>query len=399
MKKAVFYLTFVCWLLSLPSWPQAVAPDPVRLSVGARILGMGKAFIGLSDDVGAIYTNPSGLGNLDKWQVSSMSGKFMEDYNYLNFSGAYPTQYGTLGFGYALSSIAGGYATKIRPGTEADPVYDIDTTQPTISYDNNVIVLSYGNKIPQSLLSSIEISAGANLKLFSSKMAGDGITNGSASGHDLDLGCLFKINPWFSFGSTMQDILPFSMGGKLSYASGHEEAYPALWKNGIALRVLGEKNALRTYGAHELKFIFDIDSYPTRKNFPFTYHTGIEWFPIKMVAVRAGIDQDASGDGNGTGLNAISNMTAGVGVNVEGFSFDYAYHQYANVPGITNNYFSLSYTPIPKPPKIMAPAPAPTPTPPPVITIQKKPEPAPVIIKKVKPAPKKTKTIPQKRRK
>ncbi|MFA6548641.1 MAG: hypothetical protein WCT39_01740 [Candidatus Margulisiibacteriota bacterium] len=399
MKRAILYLTLFSCILSLPAWSQAVAPDPTRLSVGARILGMGKTFIGLSDDIGAIYTNPAGLANLDKWQLSSMSGKFMEDYNYLNFSGAYPTKYGVLGFGYALSSIAGGYATKIKTGTSADPVYEIDPSQPTISYDNNVMVFSYGNKIPLSFLSSIETSAGANLKLFSAKMAGDGITSGGANGQELDIGCLFKIKPWFSFGSTLQDALPFSMGGKLSYASGHEESYPSTWRNGIALKILGEKDALRVYGLQELKFLFDVDSYPTRKNFPLICHTGIEWSPVKMVAVRAGIDQDASGDGNGTGLSAISNMTAGVGVNFEGFSFDYAYHQYANVPGITNNYFSLSYTPIPKPSKVAAPAPAPLPSPPPVITISEKSKPAPVTIKKVKPASKKTKPAAKKRRK
>jgi len=51
-------LFFIICNLSFPSWGQAIAPDPTRISIGSRILGMGKAFVGLSDDLGSISILP-----------------------------------------------------------------------------------------------------------------------------------------------------------------------------------------------------------------------------------------------------------------------------------------------------------------------------------------------------
>ncbi|MBU0671977.1 MAG: S-layer homology domain-containing protein, partial [Candidatus Margulisbacteria bacterium] len=351
-----FIFAFIVSSFTL-AYAQAIAPDPTRLSVGGRILGMGKAFVGLTDDLGALYTNPAGLGGLENWQATSMSGNFMEDYSYLNVSGAYPTDLGVFGLGFTNSTIAGAYATKVKEGSDPnDPVYEIDPSQETINYYNNVLILSYGNKLENTRLPfklPFETLFGTSLKLFYAGLSGDGIVNGSASGYELDLGIRLKLLPWLYVGSTVQNLLPYSMGGKLTYASGHTESYPAVWENGIALRVLGEKDALRQLGSQELKLLLDLDYYPTRNNFPMLMHYGLEWSPIPLLAIRTGIDQDAGGDGTGSSLTAISNLTAGVGLNVGGFRFDYAYHQFAGAPGITNNFFSLTYAVAP-PPKIPA---------------------------------------------
>jgi hypothetical protein len=48
-------------------------PDAFALpGIGARPMGMGGAFIGLSDDVEAVYYNPAGLGNLIQSGVTAM---------------------------------------------------------------------------------------------------------------------------------------------------------------------------------------------------------------------------------------------------------------------------------------------------------------------------------------
>ncbi|KAF0134684.1 MAG: hypothetical protein FD145_515 [Candidatus Saganbacteria bacterium] len=343
MRKLITYflllIVFNFFIVGIV-FAQAIAPDPTRLSVGGRILGMGKAFVGLTDDVGALYTNPAGLGNIADWQITSMSGNFLEDFTYLNIAGVYPTNFGVFGAGYTSSTIAGGYATRVKEGSNPnDPVYEIDPTQPTINYFNNVGIISYGNKlqnfkIPFSI--PYETLFGANLKLFFAGMSGDGITQGSASGRELDLGILVKLNPWLSLGSTVQNILPSSMGGKLTYATGHEESYPAVWENGIAVN-------LKKLNGLNVKLLFDFDYYPTRKGYPIIYHTGFEWIPVNLVSIRAGIDQDAAGDGSGSKLSAISNLTAGVGLNYNNFKFDYAFHQFTGAAGMTNSFFSLSY--------------------------------------------------------
>jgi len=348
MKK----LAVIILLLALAAQAQAqyVAQDPTRYIPNARILGLGKAYIGLAEDVGSIYTNPAGLSGAKGWQLSSMSGKFLDEYSYLSFSGLYPTDYGVFGVGFAGTSIAGAFATTIEAGSDPDdPIYTIDLTQPEMGNYNNAFVLSYGNEAKKinylkRLPYTDRLSIGANLKLFRTSIYGDGITGGDASGTELDLGMKFQPpQPWMKFGVAAQNVLPFAMGGKLTYTSGHEESYPAVIEVGSAFQVLGKKDALRRLGEHELTLAADVDMHPTLTGYPMTMHLGVEWRPIPLIAIRGGIDQDAAGDGAGA-LEVVSDPTYGVGLYFGGFRFDYAYHGFAGAPNIDNHFFSLSYT-------------------------------------------------------
>jgi hypothetical protein len=363
MKK-IFLFAFLVFLavgLVVPSFAQS-APDPVRLAVGARPLGMGKAFVGLADDVGSIYLNPAGLANPERWQVTSMSGKFLDEFNYLTLSGLYPTQYGTFGLAYVGSSIGGAYPTTIEAGSDpADPIYTIDLSQDAMNYYNNLLILSYGAKLGKVLdlpfLSSIgkrfpglrETNFGANIKLFSVNLTGDHITQGNATGKEIDLGLQGKVNPWCSLGLTLNNILPASMGGKLHYDSGWDESYPGIVKIGSSFDILGPENALRTLWTHKLKFLADFDCELDRA-VPNLFHLGLEWQPMDLIAIRSGIDQDMSG-----ASQTVNNFTGGVGLTYGDFRFDYAFHQFSGAPGVDNHFFSFSYgiAPGKKGPKIL----------------------------------------------
>ena len=54
-----------------------------------------------------------------------------------------------------------------------------------------------------------------------------------------------------------------------------------------------------------------------------------------------GLDQDLLGTSNG--LETYNNFTAGVGFLLNGYRFDYAYHQYCSVSDNDTHYFSISY--------------------------------------------------------
>ena len=346
--KICLLLTAYCLLLTNIASAQYVAQDPTRYIPNGRILGLGKAYIGLADDTGAMYTNPAGLAQTTGWQLTSMSGKFLDEYSFLSFSGYYPTDFGVLGVGFAGTSISGAYATTIEAGTEADPIYVIDTTQPQMGNYNNAVILSYANQLNRlpylkQLPYADRFSIGANLKLFQAALYGDGIVGGDARGQELDLGLkFFPPQKWMTFGATLQNLLPFSLGGKLAYTSGHEESYPSVFEVGSAFNILGKENALKKLGEHELKLMLDFDYHPTLNNYPIVWHTGFEWKPMSIFAIRAGIDQDTAGDGKG-GLTVVSDLAYGVGLYYGGFRFDYAYHTFAGAPNIDNHYFSLSY--------------------------------------------------------
>jgi len=66
-------------------------------------------------------------------------------------------------------------------------------------------------------------------------------------------------------------------------------------------------------------------------------HAGLEYYPLQYLALRVGIDQDPGAD------ELVSNMTAGVGLRIDGMEFNYAYHPYDGVIDNTTHFFSISY--------------------------------------------------------
>jgi len=352
-------------VLSVTAAQAVVAPDPTYLSLGSRVLGLGKAYIGLADDTSAVYTNPSGLMQLGHWQVNSFSGSFMEEFSYLSLTGAYPTDFGTFGLGFAGASIGGAPVTTIEAGTEDDPVYVVDPKYANnpVSYYNNVFILSYAmdSELSPDFVKPVfermpvlkKLDYGTSIKLFYAGLAGDGLSNANASGMDMDLGVMYRHNPWFQVGLTAQNVLPASMGGKLTYANGHEESYPMILELGTSTKLLGKENALRQF-PQDVLLTLDYHMYPTRKNYPALLHAGVEWSPIPMIAVRAGIDQGVSSDDTGATTTA-SDLTGGVGLTYGGFRFDYAFHQFDFAPGVSNHFFALTYGLFPPKPPIEDP--------------------------------------------
>lgn len=344
------FILAICLLLAAPAArAQYEAPDPSRTVPAGRVLALGSASIGLSEGTAAIFCNPAGLAAAPNWEFTSMSGKFLDEYSYLSFSGLYPTNYGNFGVGFMSSSIGGAFTTIKDPNSsDSDPVYIIDTSAPLLNYYSNVTALSYGNKLGRIVRRfgwEDQVSFGLTLKLFQSGMSGGRITTGTASGSELDLGVLYS-PPWqpLTVGAALKNALPASMGGRLLYDGGHHEEYPAYAELGLSLNLLGPKNAVRSWGTNELKLLLDYYFRPTLKGVPATMHYGVEYRPIPMIALRAGIDQDVQGDGGGN-LSTVNDLTGGVGFSLGGFSFDYAYRTLAGVNGVSNNFISLSYSP------------------------------------------------------
>jgi len=325
---------------------QFIAIDPSERCINARVIGLGRSFVGLADDTSAIYLNPAGLAQQKKWEITTLSGKFLEDYSYLSFSGYYPTPYGTFGLGFGGYSIAGAYATKVVEGSDPqDPIYEIDFTQPQIQNSNYVYHLSYGTGLDRFLKRfgwEDKVSLGGSLKLFNVGLSGDLITEGSATGMQLDLGMIYRVNDWLSLGGMLQNGLPGSLGGVLTYASGHKEGYPHYLKVGGAVKLMGPKGALLRNN-QEVALLADMDyQLLVSKTLP-VYRLGAEWSPIPMIAIRAGIDQAIEGDGSGQKVQTVNNIAAGVGLKYGGFKFDYGYHSFVTLPGVANHFFSLSY--------------------------------------------------------
>jgi len=98
------FLAFSLFLLPYSAWASG-EPDAFALpGVGARSGGMGGAFIGLSDDIEAVYYNPAGLGNLIQSGVTAMyqAPELDTSRNFLAFNKrwVHPVLPGSIGFGW-----------------------------------------------------------------------------------------------------------------------------------------------------------------------------------------------------------------------------------------------------------------------------------------------------------
>ncbi|MFA4967187.1 MAG: S-layer homology domain-containing protein [Candidatus Margulisiibacteriota bacterium] len=303
----------------------AAANDPVTIGSSARILGMGRAFVGLADDSSALFINPAGLIQLENGMFNSMLGKHINEYNQVVLGGAMPFDFGSLGLGFTSYSIS----VSVPSFESTGGLPPILNGQSNYTYGIKTYLISYAKKLDFILNN---LSAGATLKLYQGDLSGSTISALTASGMDLDLGLLYKVNKNLQAGIALQSILPSSMGGKLHWSDNTDESLPATVKSGISFKPL-----------NNLSVGLDMDYFPTQAGIPTLFHIGGEWSPIvdmnwlRAFTLRGGIDQSSAGD------KMYNNMSLGVGVKVDGFSFDYAYHTYSDFSQFSSHYISLSY--------------------------------------------------------
>ncbi|MFH2033905.1 MAG: S-layer homology domain-containing protein [Candidatus Margulisiibacteriota bacterium] len=317
IKKQLFLALTLTAALSCLAWAgTGIGPteDPTKIGVGARVMGMGKANVGLADDGSAVFVNPSGIADLSSWNFLSMYCNLLDDVPYQVASLSYPFTLGGLKCGWGIGYIGSG-------------VYDIITTSQSgflySNYHNNVYSLSLAAKISQTL------STGLSFKVFDEGFNGN--TNANASGMDMDLGVKYAIRDWATLGATLQNFLPASLGGVVKWEdTGHEESVPSLLKVGSSFLFFQDK----------LKLALDGDVWVNRK-LPPQYHLGLEWKVFPLLLLRGGIDQTLSSAHGGS----YSNPTFGLGLNLWSFRFDYAYHHYYDFSENVSHFFSLSYSP------------------------------------------------------
>ncbi len=315
------------------------ANDPTYLSVGARELGMGRAFVGLSDDTSAIFFNPGGLARATDWQLSTMQGRYVNTFDYLQFSGFYPTPQGTFGFAYGGSSINFSY-----PSSEVIIIGDerriVPTGEVSGSYSNNALLFSYGRNV--SFMAVKNLGLGGSLKILTQNLSAADV-GGTGAGMELTGGSQYKFNDDWSAGASVINALPASLGGKVRWSNNTEETLPAQLKLGLTYNTLNSKTSFYKYNLN-----LDYDMYLQRQDQPPVGHLGLEVVLTPNFTLRAGLDQSVLANTSG-GFGISTDTSYGLGLNYNGFRFDFAYHLYNNIAADTTSYFSLSYSPEKKP--------------------------------------------------
>ncbi|MFH1710317.1 MAG: S-layer homology domain-containing protein [bacterium] len=284
--------------------------DPIAVGIGARPIGMGKAFVAVADDANAIFLNPAGLGSQKNWTLSTMSSNFMNEYQYTMISGINPTPMGVFGIGYVSSRIGG-----------------IAGLTGTSDFYNQAMVLSYGKYIGDTLSfagGSPDLYAGATAKFYSKGFTG--AENASGSGNNLDLGFKYSPQKWMSCGLNFQNVMDASrIEGDFD-----PEVMPFITKFGLAFH----------WEEYDARIAIDKDMFFTRPNVPWPIHIGAEWRVHSNLVLRAGSDQAASSADSG---DLVNNTTFGIGLEYSGIKLDVAYLQNYAQTNLSSNVVSLSF--------------------------------------------------------
>jgi hypothetical protein len=263
-------------LLALPQLSMAIskyAGEFLSSGVGARPMGMGGAYVAVSDDASAIYWNPSGLVQVSRRQImlmhaESFGGLVIEDYVGL----AWPL--GATGSALGLGLIRLGVDD--IPYTEWDP----QTHRPRLIKEVNdaeyALFFSYARRAADRW------SLGGSAKLIRKSVGED-----AAFGLGLDAGVQFRPKPALTFGAKLADIT----------------STPVAWDSGqkdyiLPMLVLGAAASLSLQPLRgDIRLALDMEtrfegrefaSWASLGGVSFDPRVGLEYWYRKGISIRAG---------------------------------------------------------------------------------------------------------------
>jgi hypothetical protein len=283
-----FILIFFLLLGNSVAHASVGVADLLYQSSGARAMAMGTAFTAVADDSSYPFWNPAGLHLQDvRWSYFDFQN-FM-DFNY-HFSGStiVKDNNGLIG----LTAVA-----SLSPGIEAYD--DVGNFAGTYSDMQGLVNITGGDRVGRDLY------WGVSARGFWHGIGADNLWGAAG-----DVGVLWQMSPKVRLGAVMH--APFSM---VSTAHADFDTLDAINSLGIAHWVDDARNIL-----------FSADVNFDRQGLHH-WATGAEvWVLPGSLALRAGYQN-------------INGMSLGVGLNVGGIHFDYAYLNHAYL----GNFHQLSF--------------------------------------------------------
>jgi len=277
------------FLFSLPALnePHSNVAAVLELGMGARPLAMGGAFVGLGDDVNALFFNPAGLGGLQGLStVSSLEGR--------------P---GIATFGHVSAAMPHlGLGIHYFDFGDVPQIDELGNMIGSFSYRNYVFLAGAGvrgSSLPLLGLVPLLRDLGLGIKLKFVKIAT--LDPGSGSGLAFDLSLLYggantSLRLGFLTGFGLGFCLENVVGVPIKYGSGHQEDWPRAVVIGSAATFV---NSLT----------LAVDVAPGKG-----VRFGTEWRPLPAIAVRAGLRNEG-----------VVIWSLGMGVQYGMFAFDYAF--------------------------------------------------------------------------
>ncbi|MCX8092851.1 MAG: hypothetical protein N3E50_01635 [Candidatus Goldbacteria bacterium] len=245
----VFVLFIFLFTYSYGILGTAGGPAPfLSMGTGARAVSLSGAFSSFYDDVTCSYWNPAAISFINNIGLSTMISFLTLDRSYNYIGAVFPTQFGTVGFGFINFSIGN---IEGRTG-DTEEFYLFSDTE-------NAYIASYGYKIFKW------ISLGGNIKLIDIKLAGYG-----ANGFSFDAGIFLMPFENFSAGIVFRDFF-----NGLYWSTGTKERILFTMRIGVMVELLQKMIKLSLEGEQ-------IEAHDA------IIKSGIEMVFFKMLFLRCG---------------------------------------------------------------------------------------------------------------
>lgn len=258
----------------------------LKIGVGAEAIGMGESHVAVTNDFYASYWNPAGLAHIQRSQFGFMHNQWFEGikHEYLGFV----QPFGSLG-------VLGVSALYLSYGEIQGRDVDGKETKKFRPYDL-AFVLSYGRKL-----------FGNSTIGFNAKWLREQIDEEDARVYAFDIGALYAIgDSGLNLGVNLQNL-----GTKAKF---DKESFnlPTNLKLGLSYR----KDA----------FTIAADVNKPEDN-DLNIGIGVELEIAELLHLRGGYKYFLGGND----LGAVSGLTTGLGVTIEGFQVDYAFVSYGKL--------------------------------------------------------------------
>ena len=261
------------------SQPYADVASALNLGMGARPLAMGSAFVGLADDLNALFFNPAGLARIPSLLTLS----------------SYEVRPGIASYGHLSAAMSGfGFGIHYFDFGKIPQTDEFGNITGYFSYRDCFLIAGAGFPILRNVPLLGEFDLGVTAKYVKVST----LAPGSGSGAALDLGLLFGGSDFaqgFFTDVRLGIVLKNLLGLPFHYGSGHREPWQRFLTLGASAELFGQLTLAVDLAAGR------------------GVRVGIEWLVTPGLRVRAGL--------RGEGVPVWS---LGIGVKFNAFTLDYA---------------------------------------------------------------------------
>lgn len=269
-----------------------------EIGTSAQMIGVGNVS-GFGQGAAVLFENPASLTNSEDTSLSLFTTKILDEVNYISLAISTETDFGKIGFGYLESA-----------------VFDIPHTD--LNGSNRVFVDSYFDykdtiyKFTYQADVNDRVSLGTNVSYYSK-----GFYGYSGTGYNMDLGALVRFEK-FDFSVVGINVIP---GTKVTYTEGSEEL-PFQMIAGVNYRISDFSIMSQAKYFHDKTLLSHGLVYKPRY--------------IRVLTLSGGYKQYLS-----VGDLIKQNVTIGLGLDLSGVQFYYAFEKSEHYEFDNKNYFSL----------------------------------------------------------